>query len=628
MSDDDGRKRTKLYGAIDADLHPRTIVDSDVVFSPSPEIGGTLARFRIEHLLGRGGMGEVFSARDDRIGRAVAIKRLRIDQASGETRARFIREALIQGRLEHPAVVPVYELCETEDEQAFFVMKQVSGTVLADVLPKLAYGDPDTMQRYPRQLLLRAFVEVCLAVEFAHARGVIHRDLKPANIALGDYGEVYVLDWGIARFANESDVRSSFQDIDTASGNETLAGAILGTPGYISPEQIRGDADIDHRADLYSLGCILFEILALQPLHPRGQAAIASALAGIDARPSVRAPDREVPPELDGVCAAATALDREHRPASARALGDAVQRFLDGNRDLALRKQLAASELRAAHGSLASGDGPEQRRDALRAAARALALDPANREPADLVGSLMLEPPQTMPAEVTAKIARLDHEQLISSARYGMFAAISYLAFFPLLYWVGLRDLWCLIAGPAIAVFIIWVEIVIAPKNPYLSGYFAITGNLAMFALFAWMTSPILVGAGPAIMVMVMAPHRQLIRSWVLAGLVLVATFFPWLLELVVGPTRTSVIGGDIIMHTPAKELDPVATILAIVMYLVALIHLAALMSRLQDNERRAARDKLELQAWQLKQLVPRVPNSGEVDQSPRKIGPRPAPSE
>ena len=145
MSDDDGRKRTKLYGAIDADLYPRTVVDSDVVFSPSPEIGGTVARFRIEHLLGRGGMGEVFSARDDRIGRAVAIKRLRIDQASGETRARFIREALIQGRLEHPAVVPVYELCETEDDQAFFVMKQVSGTVLADVLPKLAYGDPDTL---------------------------------------------------------------------------------------------------------------------------------------------------------------------------------------------------------------------------------------------------------------------------------------------------------------------------------------------------------------------------------------------------------------------------------------------------------------------------------------------------
>ena len=168
----------------------------------------------------------------------------------------------------------------------------------------------------------------------------------------------------------------------------------------------------------------------------------------------------------------------------------------------------------------------------------------------------------------------------------------------------------------------------VAPKNPYLSGYFAIAGNLAMFALFAWMTSPIIVGVGPAIMVMVMAPHRQLISSWLLSALVVLATLSPWVLELFVGPARTSVIGGDIIMHTPAKELDPVATILAIVMYLVALIHLAALMSRLQDNERRAARDKLELQAWQLKQLVPRVPSSGEVDQSPRKIGPRPAPSE
>jgi serine/threonine protein kinase len=302
MSDDseDVRRRTKLYGAIDPnDLYPRTVVDSGVVFSQSPQIGESLARYRIEHLLGRGGMGEVFSARDDRIGRSVAIKRLRIDQAGGDTRARFLREAVIQGRLEHPAVVPVHELCETDEGQAFFVMKQVSGTVLADVLPKLAYGDPEIIERFPRQLLLRAFVEVCLAVEFAHARGVIHRDLKPANIALGDYGEVYVLDWGIARVVGTDDgARRSFGDIDTASGTETLEGAILGTPGYISREQISGD-DVDHRTDVYALGCILFEILALQPLHPRGQPGIASALAGIDAKASVRAPERDVPPELD-----------------------------------------------------------------------------------------------------------------------------------------------------------------------------------------------------------------------------------------------------------------------------------------------------------------------------------------
>ncbi len=612
MSDEseDARRRTKLYGAIDAD--GRTIVDSDVAFSPSPEIGESLARYRIEHLLGRGGMGEVFSARDDRIGRAVAIKRLRIDQAGDDTRARFVREALIQGRLEHPAVVPVYELCETDEGQAFFVMKQVSGTVLSDVIPKLAYGDPEVIKRYSRQQLLRAFVEVCLATEFAHARGVIHRDLKPANIALGDYGEVYVLDWGIARFGDDG-ARSSFSDIDTARGDETLAGSILGTPGYISPEQIRGDADIDARADLYALGCILFEILALQPLHPRGQAGIASALAGIDARPSVRAPDRDVPPELDEVCVAATALEREHRPPSARALGDAVQRFLDGNHDLVLRQQLAATELRSAHLALSIGDGSEQRRDALRAATRALALDPSNREPADLVARLMLEPPRAIPDEVTARLERIDLDSMRNDARFGTVAAAAYLAFFGVLYWVGFRDLWYLIAGPAVAVFIIWVELAIAPKDPLLSGYLVLVANLLLFTLFGWMTSPVIVGAGPVILVMMMAPHVRLIRTWVLAAFVLVAILAPWLLGLVEGTERTSIVGGDIILRTRSRDLDPFATIVALILYLVAIVNLAALLSRLKDNERRETRQKLELQAWQLKQLVPRLPLSGEV---------------
>jgi serine/threonine-protein kinase len=307
MADDKPPQRTtRLYGAVDlAEEHyPPTIIEQVRVraATASPVAGSMLARYRIADVLGQGGMGEVLSARDEQIGRTVAIKRLRVEDPSPDVLARFLREAHIQGRLEHPAVVPVHELWN-EGGQPFFVMKQLAGVTLADVIPKLAARDPRAQEDFTLQRLLRAFTDVCLAIEFAHTKRVVHRDLMPANIVLGDFGEVYVLDWGIARITEDvsDDHRDSFQDIGTIAGTETVAGAILGTPGYIAPEQIRADYFLDGRADVYSLGCILFEILALQPLHPRGQAALASALAGVEARPTVRAPDREVPPELDRI---------------------------------------------------------------------------------------------------------------------------------------------------------------------------------------------------------------------------------------------------------------------------------------------------------------------------------------
>ncbi|HUJ62383.1 MAG TPA: serine/threonine-protein kinase [Kofleriaceae bacterium] len=603
-------RRTRRYGAVDPDeQYPPTIADA----TPEPiapiAAGDKLARYRVTAVLGRGGMGEVVSARDEQIGRQVAVKRLRVASPTPEVLARFLREARIQGRLEHPAVVPVHELHDDGDGPPYFVMKQLTGTTLADVLPRLAAREYDAMAKFPHQRLLRAFADACLAIEFAHTRGVVHRDLKPANIVLGDFGEVYVLDWGIAKVDGESERAGSFADIDTAGGStETVAGAILGTPGYISPEQIRGDHDLDGRADVYALGCILFELLALVPLHPRGQAGLASALAGADARASVIARDRELPPELDAICVRATAVDREARYQTARQLAEAVVRFLDGNRDVALRRELARSELAHARAALAIGDFPAQRREALRAAARALALDPTDREPADLVGALMLDPPQTVPAEVEHELAELDLRTLRTSARFGIFAAIAYLAFFPMLYWIGFRDVWYLVAGPAISLAIIAVELWVAPKNPFWSGYLAIAGNLAMFALFAWMISPIVIGPGPAIvMVTLLAAHRRLIRPWLLAALTALATMFPWLLELAGWrAVSTTTSGSAITLHTAAGSLDPLATIIGMAIYVTALAHLAALLSRLQDDERRAARVALQLQSWQLRQLVPK----------------------
>src|SRR5258706_1938994 len=191
-----------------------------------------LARYRTGAVIGRGGMGEVVSARDEQIGRSVAIKRLRAKDASPEVIARFLREARVQGRLDHPAIVPVHELC-SDGNEPFFVMKQLSGVTLADVI-----AGKDA--RFTRQQLLRAFVDVCLAIEFAHTRGIVHRDLKPANIMLGEFGEVYVMDWGVARVLAE-EAPDAPPSAPLPDPGDTMAGVMLGTPGYMSPEQIRGD---------------------------------------------------------------------------------------------------------------------------------------------------------------------------------------------------------------------------------------------------------------------------------------------------------------------------------------------------------------------------------------------------
>jgi serine/threonine-protein kinase len=613
MEGDDRKRVTRLYGAVDLDdKYPPTMVNETRGMSAqSPIVGAYLARYKIGDVLGQGGMGEVLSARDEQIGRPVAIKRLRVENPSPEVLARFLREARIQGRLEHPAVVPVHELLTEQGEQPFFVMTQLQGTTLADIVPKLATRDKRTLEEYTLQRLLRAFADVCLAIEFAHTRRVVHRDLKPANIMVGDFGEVYVLDWGIARITEDADEEATthgFSDVGTVVEAQTVAGAILGTPGYIAPEQIRGDYFLDGRADVYSLGCILFEMLAHQPLHPRGQPGLASALAGIDARPSIRAPDHEIPPELDKICVEATQVDPRDRFETARQLHDAVQHFLDGNRDIALRKELAKQELAEARRALGRGNGPVERRDALRAAARALALDPTDREPADLVGHLMVEPPAEMPAEVETELDRLDREALRASARFGMLSSIAYLAFFPILYWIGFHETWYMVAGPAVCIAVILDEILIAPINPYLSGYIAIVGNLAMFALFGWMVSPIVIGPGPAVIIVsLLAAHRKLVRPWLLALLTCVTTLLPWILEIVgVFGERTTVAGNALVLHTAADKLDPAATLAGLFIYIVALIHLAALIAKLSDDDRRRDRRAMQLQSWQLRQLVPR----------------------
>ncbi len=454
-------------------------------------------RYRLGASIARGGMGEIVAAHDIQIGRDVAIKRLLTDEPTPIALARFLREARIQGRLEHPAIVPVHELAHDADGQPYFVMKKLSGTTLKEVLRDNDRG------KFTRQRLLRAFADVCLAIEFAHTRGVIHRDIKPSNILLGDFGEVYVLDWGIARMDATQDSRDPG---DGGDGTSTMAGTTLGTPGYMAPEQVLGLLDVDGRADIYALGCILFEILANVPLHPRGDAGMRSAVAGVVARPSRHAAD-PVPPELDRLCERATATDAADRLGSARELGEAVQRYLDGDRDLEQRTKLASEHLASATAALEAGNDEDHRRSAMRGAGQALALDPTLIPAAELVGRLMLEPPTEMPKPVQAELAAIDDVQSRYHARLGVATHFGYLMLAVVLALLGMHDGY--IAALA-AVSTINVLAAFAGTRGRTNAVLilVIFGNVASLVLFSRMFSPFLIAPGlAAVTVMAFAFH-------------------------------------------------------------------------------------------------------------------------
>jgi serine/threonine protein kinase len=203
--------------------------------------------------------------------------------------------------------VPVHDV--GSDATPYFAMKRLTGVTLADVLEAQACGDDEARTRWPRRTLLARLVDVCLAIELAHRRGVVHRDLKPANIMLGDFGETYVLDWGLARVLANAELPARDLPSSGDAPTHTVAGAMLGTPGYMSPEQVRGEP-VDARADVYALGCILYEILAGEAAVPRDRA-IEATLEAHELRPSRSPGAVDIAPELDDRAVRATASEGE-----------------------------------------------------------------------------------------------------------------------------------------------------------------------------------------------------------------------------------------------------------------------------------------------------------------------------
>jgi len=552
-------------------------------------------------VIGRGGMGEVLLAHDRRIGRDVAIKRLRHGAPSDDEVARFLREARIQARLDHPAIVPVYEVSRDAEGRPYFTMKRLAGVTLAETL-----ANPTPA----RQRLLRAFADVCRAVDFAHARGVVHRDLKPANVVLGEFGEVYVLDWGVARVVGDVLEAVVTADIDTLEG-ASPSDKVLGTPGYMAPEQLQ-DPEVDRPADVYALGAILFEILAGEPLHARGRDNAISSTLAMDTvtSPARRRPDRAVAPELDALCIAMLAASPALRP-TARRVADLVEAYLDGDRDVARRKTMARDLVWSARAGLDDG----RRADAMRAAGRALALDPEADGAAELITRLMLEPPREAPPELRASLHQADVEVVRRRARTAILAYAAIASFLPLIIWNGVRRWPLVVAVTAVAVLMALAAFGMRrrPARTFAQMMVYALGNAALLVMLSRMVGPFtFVPALACFMTMsVMAYPAFIVRPWTLIATIAGGFLLPILGELAGWlPITWEIRDGALLSHAGALEVGGSSTVWLVVVAPLATIVIAGVHAANAARAQRLAEHQLVMQAWHLRQLLPATPSA------------------
>lgn len=303
------------------------------------------SRFTLLRKLGEGGLGTVWLARDEKLKRSVALKEMSADVAElPRAWERFHREAEITGHLEHPNVVPMYQFgTDTETGQPFYAMRFVGKRTLVDAIEEYhdrrKSGEDVTMDLHR---LLTAFIGVCQSIAYAHSRGVIHRDLKPENVALDNFGQVIVLDWGLAKISDEYEVEGLLSGeklpADSSFG-KTMAGEVIGTPLYMAPEQAAGNLDaVDYRTDVYGLGAILFAMLTGSAPHQRSSVKDGAALPltellqTVANKPSPLPHDylNGIPADLAAICQKAMHVKAHSRFQTAAEISDAVQRWMAG----------------------------------------------------------------------------------------------------------------------------------------------------------------------------------------------------------------------------------------------------------------------------------------------------------
>ncbi len=313
-----------------------------------PDLGSS--KYLVIHKIGSGGMGSVYLAQDVDLGRKVAVKVMNEADRTGALASRMTREARIVALLEHPSIVPIHDVGMLDDGRVFYAMKLVQGKRLDE----FATGASSLAD------LLRIFQKVCEAVAFAHARGVIHRDLKPDNIMVGPFGEVLVMDWGVAKVLGDGRIDAAaatedgiepraIEDADLIAtlplaggqSGDTSGGTVIGTPAYMAPEQAMGKTDLlDQRSDVFALGAILYFLFTGRPPF--------ELMGSGDAREQ---PTRKLPPRprqinpkiaraIEAVCLKAMSDRREDRYASAEEIAGDVVRFLDGQPVSAYRENI------------------------------------------------------------------------------------------------------------------------------------------------------------------------------------------------------------------------------------------------------------------------------------------------
>lgn len=321
--------------------------DATVALAPPPETGvlETPDRYKTISEQGRGGYGRVLLVRDQFMARDIALKELippskepigsnvpTPSRESIEAVSRFLQEARITGQLEHPSIVPVYELGHREDGSLYYTMKLVRGQTLSKELSKCA-------SLRERLELLPRYLDLCHAIAYAHDRGVIHRDIKPDNVMIGSFGETVVIDWGLAKLKGRADVYAAelkataqaLKEGPAGPAAQTLYGTILGTPHYMAPEQARGDIDrVDERSDVYALGAVLYMLLTGK--RPYDKAPLQNVILHMKLPPLTPVTDLapSAPPELVTICNKALQTKQEDRYANAGEIAREIQQFLSG----------------------------------------------------------------------------------------------------------------------------------------------------------------------------------------------------------------------------------------------------------------------------------------------------------
>ncbi|BBM82202.1 serine/threonine-protein kinase [Candidatus Uabimicrobium amorphum] len=281
-------------------------------------------RYHIKCEFARGGMGVIYEIFEKSLRRHLAMKVLSPPEnvpVHKRDRDYFFEEALITAQLEHPNIVPVHDMGMLNDGHPYFTMKMVHGEPLCDIIEKLKKGDKQYIEKYPLVKRLIIFRKVCDAVAFAHSCHVIHRDIKPDNIMVGEYGEVLLMDWGIAKYTQaDADTPLESRRIQSLRSkqdfSQTSYDEILGTPLYISPEQLDDDtSQVDHQSDIYLLGGTLYELLTFSPPHQGESLAqvLESSMLGRVVPPQKMNPMQQIPTELQKITMKALAHKKEHR---------------------------------------------------------------------------------------------------------------------------------------------------------------------------------------------------------------------------------------------------------------------------------------------------------------------------